>query len=96
VRPVTAKTYVFAPTPVPLNFTIHLNPGSTSIQSAVEAELASLIANQAIPGGTLYLSHIWAAISAASGEVDFTLSFPAANVTVPAGSITTMGAITWA
>ncbi len=95
-RPVAARTYVFAPTAVPLGFTIHLNPGSTAIEAAVQAELASLIANQCVPGGTLYLSHIWAAIAAAAGEVDFALTAPAANVSVPAGSIITMGTITWA
>jgi uncharacterized phage protein gp47/JayE len=107
VRPVAAPTFVFAPTPVPLNFTIHLNPSSTAVQAAVTAQLSSLIANQCTPGGTslingqpvagglLYLSHIWAAISAAAGEVDFTLIGPTANVTVPSGSITTMGTVSW-
>jgi len=106
-RPVGALAVVFAPNPVPLNFTIHLNPGSAAIKAAVQAQLASLIANQCTPGGTflvggvpvsgglLYISHIWAAISAAAGEVDFTLVSPTANVTVASGSITTMGAITW-
>jgi len=108
LRPVAAPTFVFAPTAAPLNFTIHLNPDSAAIRAAITAQLASLIANQCTPGGTyevmgepvagglLYLTHIWASIAAAAGEVDFTLISPTANITVPAGSITTMGAITWA
>ena len=96
MAPVTCQTFVLAPTPVPLNFTIHLNPASPANQTAVQTQLASLIANQCVPGGTLYLSHIWAAISAAAGEVDFTLASPTANVVSAAGSIGTMGAITWA
>ncbi len=106
-RPVAAPNFVFAPTAVPLNFTIHLNPDSAAIRAAVEAQLASLIANQCTPGGTflvngvptagglLYYSHITAAIAAAAGEVDFTLESPTANVQMPAGSITTMGGVTW-
>jgi uncharacterized phage protein gp47/JayE len=95
VRPVAAPTFVFAPTPQPLAFTIHLNPDSAAIRAAVTAQLASLIANQCVPGGTLLYTHIWAAISAAAGEVDFTLQAPLANVTAPAGSIITLGAIAW-
>jgi uncharacterized phage protein gp47/JayE len=106
-RPVAAPTFVFAPTADPLNFTIHLNPDSTAIRTAVQAELASLIANQCTPGGTytvngvpvsgglLYLSQIRAAISAAAGETDYTMTAPSANIQEPAGSITTMGTITW-
>jgi len=109
-RPVGAPTFVFAPTGAPFNPTIHLNPTSAAIQAAVEANLASLIANQCTPGGNylvngvptagglLYYSHINAAISAAAGEIDFTLELPAfgCNVQTGPGIITTMGTITWA
>jgi uncharacterized phage protein gp47/JayE len=105
--PTGARAFVFAPTAVPLPFTIHLNPDSTAIRTAVTAELASLIANQCTPGGTyivdglpvsgglLYLTHIDASISAAAGEDDYTLTTPTANVSVLKGSITTLGEITW-
>ncbi|MEO0035721.1 MAG: hypothetical protein RLZZ501_1744 [Pseudomonadota bacterium] len=107
VRPIACNTTVFQPVAVPLNFAIHLNPGSTAIKSAVEAALASLIANKCTPGGTyvvngvktagglLYLSQIRAAISAAAGEIDYTMTSPSADVQVGRGQITTLGAITW-
>lgn len=95
-RPVTAQVTVVAPVAVPLNFQIQgLTPLSSSVQAAVQAELSDLISREAQPGGTLLLSHIRAAISAATGETDHVLVAPAANVVNTAGNITTMGSITW-
>lgn len=95
VRPVTAAVTVFAPTAVPLNLTIHLNPDSTALRSAVQAQLAALISREAVPGGTLYLSHIRQVVANAVGNGDSVISAPAADVTVAAGQMTTLGAITW-
>jgi uncharacterized phage protein gp47/JayE len=95
VEPVVGTAYAVAPTPVPLNCSIHLEPGSAAIEAAVQADLADLISNECVPGGTLPLTQIIATISEAAGVVDFILSAPEANVTPPAGSITTMGVITW-
>ena len=97
LRPAGCPVTYFAPTPVALNLTIHLNPNNATIQAAVQAQIQALITREAVPGGTLLLSHIWAAISAAagSGENDFTMTSPTANVTVAAGSILVFGAITW-
>ncbi len=106
-RPVAAPLFVFAPTAAPLAFTIHLNPSSAAAQAAVEAALASLIANQCTPGGTyvvggvptsgglLYLSHIRSAIANAGGVDDFTLDSPTANIQAAPGQITTYGGVTW-
>jgi uncharacterized phage protein gp47/JayE len=105
--PAPGHSFVFAPTAVPLPFTIHLNPDSTAIRTTVTAQLASLIANQCTPGGKylvsgvpvsgglLYFTHITAALSAAAGENDYTLTNPTANVSVSSGQITTLGLITW-
>ncbi|WP_424195554.1 baseplate J/gp47 family protein [Ampullimonas aquatilis] len=96
LRPVTAALTVVAPNAVPLNFTISgLSPSNATVQAAVQAELADLILREAEPGGTLLLSHIRAAISSASGENDYVLTSPAANVVNTTGNITTMGTITW-
>ena len=96
LRPVTAAVTVVAPVAVPLNFTITgLSPSTAAVQSAVTQELTDLIAREAIPGGTLLLSHIREAISIAAGEVDNVLTSPSANVTNATGAITTMGTITW-
>lgn len=95
-RPVTAQVTVAAPTANPLNFTISgLSPNTAAVQAAVQTELQDLLLREATPGGTILLSHIRAAISSATGENDFTLTSPVANVTNSVGQISTMGTITW-
>ncbi|MCB2190358.1 MAG: baseplate J/gp47 family protein [Deltaproteobacteria bacterium] len=95
LRPVTAQVTVFAPTPVELDFEISLTPDTTTVRAAVAAELADLIAREAVPGGTLLISHIREAVSIAAGETDHVITSPAADVTVLSGEITTLGDITW-
>lgn len=95
-RPVTAAVTVVAPVAVPLNFTISgLTPSTAAVQAAVQTELQDLLLREATPGGTLLLSHMRAAISAATGETDFVLTSPSANVTNTTGNMSTMGTITW-
>ncbi len=95
-RPVTAQVTVVAPTAVPLNFQIQgLTPNNATVQAAVQAELQDLLLREAVPGGTILLSHIRAAISAAAGETDYVLLSPSANVTSTTGNMSTMGTITW-
>lgn len=95
LRPVTAQVTVVAPVGVPLNLTLSVTPNSAAVKAAVEAELADLIRREAEPGGTLLLSHIRAAISAAAGETNYTMSAPTADVVSALGDITTLGTITW-
>jgi len=96
-RPVTAKVTVVALVAVPINFTITgLTPGTTAVQAAVSAELQDLLLREATPGGTILLSHMRAAISAAAGETDYALTSPTANVVSTTGNMSTMGTITWA
>jgi uncharacterized phage protein gp47/JayE len=96
VRPVTADVTVAAPTAVPLNLSIQINPNSIAVQQAIAAELADLIRRESVPGGTLLLSHIREAISVAAGEADHILLSPSANVARAFGEITTLGTITFA
>lgn len=95
VKPVTADVTVFAPTAVPLDFTIALNPNSQVVQQAIEASLKDFIERESAPGTTLYLSRIQEAISAATGEFDHELTAPAANIVPAYGEILTLGDITW-
>lgn len=95
-RPVTAVVAVVAPTAVPLNFTIAVTPNTAAVKAAVEAELRDLIRREAVPGGTLLLSHIREAISLAAGETNYTMTAPSADVALTLGQLTTFGAITWA
>jgi uncharacterized phage protein gp47/JayE len=95
-RPITADITVIAPIADPLDFEIHLNGGdTTAIRAAVEANLQDLIIRESEPGGTLYLSRINEAISAATGEFDHTLTDPVVNVTSATGHIPTFGDVTW-
>jgi len=96
-RPVTAAVTVVAPVAAPLNFVIAgLTPANSAVQAAVALELQDLLLRESVPGGTLLLSHIRAAISGATGEVDFVLTSPTANVVNTTGRMSTMGSITWA
>jgi uncharacterized phage protein gp47/JayE len=66
------------------------------VQAAVTAELEALIDRVANPGGAeLLLSAINEAISIASGENDHATVSPVADVTVPFGSMATLGTITF-
>lgn len=96
LRPVTAQVTVVAPTAVPLNFQIQgLLPSNATVQAAVAAELDDLLRRESEPGGTILLSHIRAAISAAADETDYVLVSPSANVSNTIGNMSTMGSITW-
>lgn len=95
LRPVTAALTVVAPVAVPLNFSITLTPSTTTVRAAVQSALADLISRDAVPGGTILLSHINEAISLATGETDHVLSAPSASVMNTTGNITTLGTITW-
>lgn len=94
-RPVTAAVTVAAPVAVPLNLTIDLLPDSSDVRTAVIAELTDLLQREAVPGGTILLSHIRAAISNAAGETDYTMTVPSADVTHAAGQLPVLGTITW-
>lgn len=92
---VTADITVFAPVPVPLNFTIDLTPDSSEIRQAVQDSLKEMLKREAQPGGTILISKIREAISLATGENDNVLTAPSANVTHATGEIATFGTITW-
>jgi uncharacterized phage protein gp47/JayE len=95
-RPVTDQLTVVAPTLLPVALTIAgLSPNTSAVQAAVSAELADLFRREAKPGGAVLLSHIRAAISAAAGEDDYTLTSPTANVVATTGQMLTRGVITW-
>jgi uncharacterized phage protein gp47/JayE len=86
---------VFAPTPVPFNPTIHLNPSNAATQAAAWANLTDLIKREAIPGGTIFLSHIEEAVETAPGVVDSVITLPSGNLVMSAGQLLVPGAPTW-
>jgi len=70
------------------------------VPAAVEAELASLIFDEAGPedgtgSGVLLLSHIREAVSIAVGETDHSVTSPTADVEPTTGEIVTLGTITF-
>jgi uncharacterized phage protein gp47/JayE len=88
---------VVAPVAVPLDLTITgLTPDTAAVRAAIEAEIIDLLRREAVPGGTILLSHLREAISIAAGEADHALTIPAANVTHATGELAVLGTITWA
>jgi uncharacterized phage protein gp47/JayE len=97
LRPVTAQVTVVAPVAVPLDMTITgLMPDTATVRAAIGAEITDLLRREAVPGGTVLLSHLREAISIAAGESDHELAIPAANVTHATGELAVLGTITWA
>lgn len=94
-RPVTAQVEVYAPTAAPLNPEISITPDNADVRAAVIAQLTDLLYREGEPGGTLLLSHIDEAISAATGEEDHTLVSPSADVALDVNEIPTLGTVTW-
>ena len=96
VRPVTAEVYVLAPIPAPLDLEITgLSPASNSVRAAVEGEIRDLLLREAVPGGTILVSHLREAISIASGEWDHRLASPTVDVAHATGEIAVLGEIRW-
>lgn len=96
VRPVTADVIVFAPAATPLNLTIAaLSPATDAVKAAIGAEVADLLAREAVPAGTIYYSHLDEAISAAVGEGHHFLASPSGDVTAATGHIFVLGTITY-
>jgi uncharacterized phage protein gp47/JayE len=90
-----ADIYVFAPTPHVVDFQIRLNPDTTAVRYAVEAELRSMMLRDGVPEGVLKLSRISEAISIATGEYSHTLVSPAADISIGKGEVGVVGTISW-
>jgi uncharacterized phage protein gp47/JayE len=95
LRPVTADVTVFAPTALPVAISIEIDPDSSATRAAVSAALAAFFLAEAEPGGTLRLSRLSAAVSAATGETWHRVTVPAADVVLAAGQVATLGTVTW-
>ena len=80
--------------PLDIPFT-SLTPNTEAVQNAVEAEIDDLIRREAIPGGTLLLSHINEAISTATGEEDHAINLAANVASNGANYLIVLGDITW-
>ncbi len=95
-RPVTADVTVKATKLKLVDITIgDLYPDSTAVRAAIESELKTLFTREAEPGKRIYLSHIRAAISAATGEEDHTVVSPTSDPIPATDELLALGAITW-
>lgn len=94
-RPVTARVFVFAPTPLALDLEIQIEPDTAELRLAVEESLRDLILREAEPGGVVLLSHLREAVTSTPGIVDNVLVLPTADVEAGAGELVELGTITW-
>ncbi len=82
-----AEVITFAPTAVDYDTTIQLEPNTSAVQTAVEAELADMLLRDAVPGDPVLNSRTNEAISAAEGETDHVLVSPSSNKTHTFGQL---------
>lgn len=95
LRPVTAELYVFAPVAEEIDVVVRVAPDNAEVRAAIAAELADFFARDAEPGGTIHVSRLGEAISLAQGEFTHTLELPERDVTVGAGSMPTLGDVSF-
>lgn len=96
-RPATADLFVVAPIAVPLDVEIaDLVPDTLAVRTAIQAEIRDFLRREAEPAGTIRVSRLGEAISAAVGEGHHTLVSPAADVTHTTGQIAVLGDVTFA
>lgn len=71
------ELFVIRPTVVVNDWTIALSPDSLNLRTAVLAALQDLYQREAVPGGTIPLSHVTEAISTTVGEFNHRIVSPA-------------------
>ncbi len=96
VRPVTAQVIVVAPIAHAIDITIAtLTPDTPSVRAAAEAELADTLFRNGVPGGTLFVSWLWEAVSVAAGERHHRIVQPPGDVTLGPGELPILGTVTY-
>jgi uncharacterized phage protein gp47/JayE len=96
VRPVTAKVVVLAPVARALDITIFaLTPDTPAVRAAAETELRDTLYRHGEPGGVVYVSWLWEAVSLASGERHHRITVPPSDVPLGAGELPVLGTVTY-
>lgn len=93
--PITVVVTAIAPTASDLDPSITIVPDNATTQAAVTAELEAMLLREAEPGGTTKLSQIQTAIGIATGITDFTITSPAADVSLATGVLQFLGTVTY-
>lgn len=96
LEPVCALVYAVAPIANPIAFTVTGTAAwSAGLKAQVEAAIDAVLKQIGVPGQTVDLSYIEAAIAAVPGTAGFVMTVPAANVAQTAGQLPTRGAMTY-
>lgn len=95
-RPATVELYVFAPTPVPIDFAFtSLTPDTPAIRNLIASSLADFISRNVNPNTIMYLSQLNEVISGVTDEVDHKLSLPSGDTPILMTQLPQLGDITW-
>lgn len=92
---VLCELYVEAPIAQTVDFDLSITPDNTTVRQYAEEALASLLKAEGQPGGTIYLSHVNATLSAVTGETDHTVNTPSSDIVMSTGYLPVMGTVTW-
>lgn len=88
--------FVIEPYSQKFNFTLKIKPDNITIRNLVRETLEKLFYKESVPGGTIYLSHIHAAISAVANEEDHTIVSPTTDIVAKDNYyLPELGDITW-
>lgn len=89
-------TYVWTPMVQRVNFRLSIKPDTLQTRASAEKALRDLFKEESMPGGTIPLTHVHAALSAVANEQDHTIVEPAGNiVATDVRHLLTVGDIEW-
>lgn len=97
VRPVTALVYVCAPIAAPIDFVISGLTVTDTLKASIAAAISLVMLDEGepLPGSSLDLSAIEAAIAAISGTEGFVIESPTGNIANSLGYLPTLGDVTY-
>jgi uncharacterized phage protein gp47/JayE len=95
-RPVTAEVYVVQPVGVALDVEVtNLTPNTPTVQANVHKEIVDMLKRRAEPGGTIFCSWIWEAVSLATGNQHHTITIPTTDIIYNVGELPVLGTVTF-
>lgn len=93
---VLATLYVVSPVAQKFDLTLKIKPDTAAVRARALTKLKALFLEEAVPGGTIYLSHIHAALSAVTGETDHTIVSPEEDLAASdTAHLPVLGEVTW-
>ncbi len=93
---VLATNYVVSPIAQPFNFTLKIYPDNLNNRALAEKAIRDLFKKEAMPGGTIFLSHVNAVLSAISTEDNHVIVEPTTDIVADSTSyLPTVGDTSW-